>query len=345
MQRFLLLAGTLGIALAFCQASVAQSSGDFHEAVGLMKSGRFAEARPMLERIVQRTPGDLDARNNLAVCLIMAKNFDEAEKHLQFVIAIAPKRAGSLLNLGVAKQGRNSTDDALANNAKALDLLRSQGAMKVKLFAAALFNRGWLLDEKNKLDGAIQSYKEAIALQPRYAKAWIGLAVAYGKKGLLDDARDALDQAAKFHGGDQSLISRIEQNRKVLQSLNPSGKEPTKSPDPEPKKGEPTPEEAEPAPGLLSHGLFGWALRFLPLLASILVYAAAHLLLFVIYYRKFVNRRRAIEDKDKFIGFVVFALAGALLFVVGWGYARWFLGILAAIATGLLAAFLMDLKE
>ncbi len=67
---------------------------------------------------------------------------------------------------------------------------------------------------EGKLDEAISTYKEAVAVDPQFADAWEGLSMALADKELWDEALEAAKKVVELNPGEQlgyTNVSRIYQ--------------------------------------------------------------------------------------------------------------------------------------
>lgn len=78
-------AGT-GLAAKAKQAAAPAGEMDINKALvdsfELMEKGKFAEAQKILEKVLQKDPGNPLALNNLAAIMVKAKKFDKADTYL-----------------------------------------------------------------------------------------------------------------------------------------------------------------------------------------------------------------------------------------------------------------------
>ena len=74
----------------------------------LMLAGDYQAAEKALGQVLEKHPDHVQARKNLAYCLIKTGHFAEAEKHFQQVLKVKTSDPFSLLYVGLAlvKQGR-----------------------------------------------------------------------------------------------------------------------------------------------------------------------------------------------------------------------------------------------
>jgi Tfp pilus assembly protein PilF len=101
----------------------------FGEALAAHRAGDLATARTLYERVLAIAPRDADALNNLGILLSREREFDRALVLLRRAATIAPRNAGIWNNIGTAfrEQGRSSEAIAAFRQALSLDS-RHQGA-------------------------------------------------------------------------------------------------------------------------------------------------------------------------------------------------------------------------
>jgi len=80
---------------------------------------------------------------------------------------------------------------------EALDAYRKALEIDPK-FANAWYNMGIVFEEQGKLDEALDAYRKALEIDPKLANAWIGMGNTLNNQGKLDEALDAYRKALKF---------------------------------------------------------------------------------------------------------------------------------------------------
>ncbi|NER26918.1 MAG: tetratricopeptide repeat protein, partial [Symploca sp. SIO1C4] len=75
--------------------------------------------------------------------------------------------------------------------------------------AVAYYNLGIALRQQGKLDEEIDSYQQAIQLNPNYANAYNNLGVALSEQGKLDQAIDSYQQAIKLNPNDADAYNNL----------------------------------------------------------------------------------------------------------------------------------------
>jgi serine/threonine protein kinase/tetratricopeptide (TPR) repeat protein len=105
---------------------------------------------------------------------------DEAVRFCSVAVALQPKNAGALVNLGNALKDQGHLDEAVACYRKAIDQRDD--------YADAYSNLGATLQDQGKLDQAIAALRTAIKLRPDLTSAYNNLGSVLQDRGQLDEA-------------------------------------------------------------------------------------------------------------------------------------------------------------
>jgi tetratricopeptide (TPR) repeat protein len=134
--------------------------------------GRLADAIDSLERAIERNPSHASSYAHLGFILSRMGRAAEGLEHIRYAKRLSPR--DPILSFWLNYEG-----------AAELELARDTEA--------------------------IEHFRQAIALYPRYALAWAGLAAAYALSGSIDEAKSAV---AKLHAlfpdvSDEALVARL----------------------------------------------------------------------------------------------------------------------------------------
>jgi Flp pilus assembly protein TadD len=154
-----------------------------------LAEGRWADAMPMLERLVAVRPGRWEHHCDLGECLSKLGEPERAAVELQRAIALAPTEAEPRYQLGLA---RLLSGDA----AGAIEPLRRAVQLDPTHFRAHL-QLGDALMAEAKTHAAVGAYREAVTLRPEAPTAWVCLADALVNSGRMDDAEGVLREGLK----------------------------------------------------------------------------------------------------------------------------------------------------
>src|SRR5262245_33860980 len=106
--------------LAACVISVRAQDADYQTAVSFVQQRQFDRAFPILQRILDRSPNDLKARNLMGIALSAAGRREEANEHFKKVLALEPKFVPALKNLALNELAIGKTQDARIHFEEAL---------------------------------------------------------------------------------------------------------------------------------------------------------------------------------------------------------------------------------
>jgi tetratricopeptide (TPR) repeat protein len=103
-----------------CAVSAQAQDADYQTAVSFVQQGQFDRAFPLLQRILDRSPDDLKARNLMGIALSAAGRREEANEHFKKVLALEPKFVPALKNLAVNELALGKDQDARIHFEEAL---------------------------------------------------------------------------------------------------------------------------------------------------------------------------------------------------------------------------------
>lgn len=161
------------------------------KSLGLMLVGkeRFAESLPYLRAYVQRYPADIDTMNALVVALTRLEQPDEITAVQR---AAWEKTRNPELGIRYARFLFSRNDASTARTI--LERIVEQEPTARSLTELSLAQV--ILKEYPQ---AIVSLLKAIEIEPKFDRAWRGLAFCYTKTGQLDEAIQAAEEAIKLN--------------------------------------------------------------------------------------------------------------------------------------------------
>jgi Tfp pilus assembly protein PilF len=182
----------------------------FAEALAAHRAGDLVTARTLYERVLQLSPNDADALNNLGVLLSGQREFDRALDLLRRAASIAPNSAGTWNNIGTAlrEQGRGS--DAAAAFRHALTLDPQHEGAKVGL-AQQYLSSGSVAQARTLLEDVLSS-------NPALPEAHYALGQALELQG---DRVGAIRAYSEFiRRAPPGLAAYVERTRRHVESLS-----------------------------------------------------------------------------------------------------------------------------
>ncbi len=184
-------------------------------AIQALQAGKFAEAAPLLEKLVAADPQDYRARFNLAFAYSQLNRDREAIENYRKVVEQQPDLAPARLNLGMMLLRQKLPAEA-APHLEAAASKQPQDFRAQFYWAEALLGSG-------QADRAGPAYRKALELDPKSAAATLGLGRALARSGEPEAAREQYLQAAKLDPefGDAllELGDLLEQSKQPAQAL------------------------------------------------------------------------------------------------------------------------------
>lgn len=132
-------------------------------AVALHKAGRHDEAGALYRAVVERNPGNFDARHLLGIVRLQRGDAAMALACFDRALAIDPRSARALHNRGRALEALHRPGDALAAYDAALAIEPSNPEI--------LNDRGLALRQQNRLADALASFERALESRPDFLPA------------------------------------------------------------------------------------------------------------------------------------------------------------------------------
>ena len=134
---------------------------------------------------LQVTAANYVAEDNLAGVLLGQGQRDEAMKHFQAAAEIYPSDPTSVMQLAMYDQQHGLFREAITQYDKLLPHMQS-ASQKAEL----LTNQGYVYGALKDYENAGRSFQEAVELNPKQARAWMGLGVVAQRSGDLTKAVD-----------------------------------------------------------------------------------------------------------------------------------------------------------
>jgi tetratricopeptide (TPR) repeat protein len=157
-----------------------------------MQQARYDEAAPRLEASLKLHPENGDGWATLGSVYNKLDRLPEAVAALHEAIKQMPAQADPHLTLAAVLVKQKQSDEAAAERKTAANLMRAHMNFQRAEVAA---NSGKSLLNAGKIDDAIVEFCNAIAFDPTYAEAHLGLADALEKQGKAADASTERAQA------------------------------------------------------------------------------------------------------------------------------------------------------
>lgn len=163
-----------------------------------LHTARHAEAVTRLERIIEESRFQAEARNLLAGVAIEAGDWDTAVKHARNVLLGDPDNENAYLNLALAYYQRGLVDQAWLIASNALDR---------KPAAAALHNiMGLIYLKKDDSRHATESFLQALKFDPQLVDARLNLGALELAYGDFDSALERFERVLEVRPDDPMVV-------------------------------------------------------------------------------------------------------------------------------------------
>ncbi|XP_047480657.1 protein O-mannosyl-transferase TMTC1-like [Penaeus chinensis] len=178
-----------------------------------LNTGRLEDAEATFNTVLRLHPEMLSSRVYLARVKLQQRSYVESEGLLRLVLAQSPHHQEALFQLSLLYTHTNRTQDALS-----LARLAAHNCSRPPTLCAHLHaHYGDLLNDRNNVDQAAQSYQLAVELEPTLTHAHVNLGALYHTKG--DYAR-AWRHYLTAHGQEPSNSLLLENMEKLRRAQN-----------------------------------------------------------------------------------------------------------------------------
>lgn len=187
-----------------------QAEGEYRQAANLLQKGRTADAEQHLRAAIEASAEHTRARELLAGLLVQQGHWREAQKLLEQGIAKVPAYYPFVLLLARIDIDHGAQSQALA----VMESSRQDGAGNADFmaFLAALYER------EGKYAQAIDTYTEAIKLNPQEGRTWLGMGISLEAKQDWTAARAAYQRAIETGTLDDKLQNYARQRLTAIKA-------------------------------------------------------------------------------------------------------------------------------
>jgi len=165
-----------------------------------VSSGRFAPARAIYQRLIERDPRSADGFIGLAKALEGEGNLAGAEANLRHATLVEPAFWGAYNALGGFFWAHGRIDEAAATYRRVTELVPSSASARNNLGASLLM--------KGDVAGAMVAYERSLGIEPSRS-AYSNLGTCYYYLGRAEDAAEAYSRATRLASQDYSLWGNL----------------------------------------------------------------------------------------------------------------------------------------
>lgn len=202
----------------------------------LLESGRAAEARPLLERVIARDPDDGEALSFFGVCCLELGDAEDALPYLERATAVEPEESLHQWNLAAAAKCADQTARcyralerylALPDAAPGARQRRSEARGFVRSYAREvrrahpgvevadyiageeIFREAYCALEEQRYGEAEAGFRRVLALVPRHWPSWGNLGAVHFAEGRRADAEECLRRALELKPGYEVALENL----------------------------------------------------------------------------------------------------------------------------------------
>ncbi len=157
-----------------------------------LQEGNIAQAIDWLGKSVQREPRNAAAFFNLGQCLLSASQFVHAGKAFERCLQLGMDTPGVRLGMARSVGPQGQFEPALQHLEVAL---ANVDALPPSEASLAWMHRGMTLGALGRTQEAVESFGQAVRMNPQLAQAYFGMGTALRSLGMRDAAEKALEQA------------------------------------------------------------------------------------------------------------------------------------------------------
>lgn len=209
----------------------------YNSGTALAAEKKYEESIPYFEAALRLKLNErhLDARNNLGLSLIRIGRYEEAHRHIAFLLKYKPDRSDALLTMGTILANLNRLDEAVDSYKKALALRPNYMEVHQSLIpvlvkqekfdealqhlsmvrripadsAQAHFELGGLLEGMSHFNAASRQYKEAEKLKPDFTEAVFKQGFCAFQMGKVDTALELYEKTLRLNNNHPDAHNNI----------------------------------------------------------------------------------------------------------------------------------------
>ena len=176
----------------------------------LHRSGELRKAETLYRQVLHFDKDHVVANNLLGLMCIQTRRFDEAVKHIERALKVAPDDAQAQANLGVALKEVGRPEDAAKHLEESLRLEPNRPRI--------LNNLGSIYFLLGRHDEAIKRFEDSVTAQPGSVEAHFNLGSALLQLQRYDEAVAHLEQCVRLRPEFEEGRNRFEKARQLLEA-------------------------------------------------------------------------------------------------------------------------------
>ncbi|UCE58921.1 MAG: tetratricopeptide repeat protein [Phycisphaerales bacterium] len=212
----------------------------YERAKNLLNQGKYAEALPQLKIVERARPNDALVQSFLGSVYINTDQLDLAEQHLVRALELEPERVSANMQLGEVRQKQGRIEEAIAHYRRAQQAKPDHHDINLTLGNALVRNRqfadaveayagtdpagavpavdhvfwGFALRQTGGAEAALEHFRTATQLSPRYANAHYQLGITLEKLGRVKEAVSHYEEAVRIDPNHKAArrLAKVEGN-------------------------------------------------------------------------------------------------------------------------------------
>jgi len=156
----------------------------------LYDQGMFDDAASLYRSVLAKHPANAEANFWMGSIFIAKKDFHQATEYMERATSAAPDHTGVLDRLGMLYDKQKRFEESI----KIYDRLAGQhgdGREGMQVF----MRRGTALARSDRFEEAVEDFKQVVAIEPKFAHAWLNLGNALIRTGEFEEAVETLFKA------------------------------------------------------------------------------------------------------------------------------------------------------
>ena len=176
----------------------------YEQARAAFEDGKIIEAERLFLKLLEGNPkGYADIYNKLGIITYQKGNPERAAEYFRKALHINHRYTEASLNLTIALNDIGRYDEAGETFSRAAHVVRAESKSLDPFIQGKLANEHAKLGDQyreiNLFDEALEQYRKALAIRPRFVDVLTKVGITLREKGAFDEAIETLIKAKEIH--------------------------------------------------------------------------------------------------------------------------------------------------
>lgn len=176
----------------------------YEQARTAFEEGKILDAERLFFKLLQNHPqGHADIYNKLGIITFQKGDAEMSVVYFKKALQINPRYTEASLNLTIALNDLGRYDEAGETFSRAANVVRSEAKSIDPFIQGKLANEHARLGDQyfeiGLYDGALEEYRKALAIRPKFVDVVTKVGITLREKGMFDDAIETFQQAKEIH--------------------------------------------------------------------------------------------------------------------------------------------------